>query len=183
MKQKDYFRAFTLGSFSPPARAACRPENNITADKMRQLNLPACAVKLSEKNGRRYIYDPLRCKHVALTPEEWVRQHFVNYLITVGSYPKERIANEVAIRMNGTTRRCDTVVYDDYLQPLLIAEYKAPEIALTEEVFHQTSGYNSALKVPYLIVSNGLRHYCCQMDYVNMQCRFLKNIPTYADVK
>ncbi|MDR0394350.1 MAG: type I restriction enzyme HsdR N-terminal domain-containing protein [Tannerella sp.] len=150
---------------------------------MRLLNLPACPVKISKKDGRKYIYDPLRRKDVAFTPEEWVRQHFVHYLITVGSYPKERIANEVSIRVNGVSKRCDTVVYDDYMQPLLIAEYKAPEIAITEEVFNQISGYNSALKVPYLIVSNGLRHYCCRMDYVNMKCGFLKNIPAYTEIK
>ncbi len=135
---------------------------------MQLLNLPLCHVKVSEKDGKKYIYDPLRRKYVAFTPEEWVRQHFVNYLVTVKSYPKERIANEVSIYVNGISKRCDTVVYDDYLQPLLIAEYKAPEIAITEEVFNQISRYNSALKVPYLIVSNGLKHYCCNMDYINM---------------
>ncbi|HCC51513.1 MAG TPA: hypothetical protein DEQ30_05175 [Porphyromonadaceae bacterium] len=150
---------------------------------MQLLNLPLCHVKVSEKDGKKYIYDPLRRKYVAFTPEEWVRQHFVNYLVTVKSYPKERIANEVSIYVNGISKRCDTVVYDDYLQPLLIAEYKAPEIAITEEVFNQISRYNSALKVPYLIVSNGLKHYCCNMDYINMRCGFLEDIPVYTEIK
>lgn len=150
---------------------------------MRLLNLPSCSVKISEKDGRKYIYDPLRRKDVAFTPEEWVRQHFVNYLVADKSYPKERIANEVSIHVNGVSKRCDTVIYDDYMQPLLIAEYKAPEITITGEVFNQISRYNSALKVPYLIVSNGLEHYCCHMDYVNMKCVFCKDIPTYSEIK
>lgn len=150
---------------------------------MQLLNLPLCHVKISEKDGKKYIHDPLRRKNVAFTPEEWVRQHFVSYLITVKFYPKERIANEVSIHVNGISKRCDTVVYDDYMQPLLIAEYKAPEITITEEVFNQISRYNSALKVPYLIVSNGLTHYCCNVDYINMKCDFLKDIPGYPELK
>jgi type I site-specific restriction endonuclease len=150
--------------------------------QMRLLNLPFCDIKLTEKDGKKYIYDPFRHKNVALTPEEWVRQHFVNYLVISKSYPPERIANEVAIHLNGTSKRCDTVVYNDYMEPLLIIEYKAPEVAVTRDVFNQISRYNSTLKVPYLIVSNGLTHYCCNMDYKNMKCDFLKDIPAYTEV-
>lgn len=150
---------------------------------MHSLNLPPYKARLSEKNGKRYIHDPLRRKDVALTPEEWVRQHFVNFLITAKGYPPERIANEVCIDLNSTSKRCDTVVYDDFLQPLAIIEYKAPEIAITGEVFNQISRYNSVLRVPYLIVSNGLTHYCCHMDYLTMQCGFMEEIPFYPDIK
>lgn len=150
---------------------------------MQSLNLPPYTARLSEKNGKRYIYDPLRHKEVALTPEEWVRQHFVNFLITVKGYPPERIANEVSIRLNTTSKRCDTVIYDDFLQPLVVVEYKAPEIAITDSVFEQISRYNSVLRVPYLIVSNGLTHYCCRMDYRTMQCGFMEAIPSYATIK
>jgi hypothetical protein len=151
--------------------------------QMHSLNLPSYNIKMTEKGGKRYIFDPLRRKNVAFTPEEWVRQHFVNYLITSKAYPSERIANEVAIHVNGTSKRCDTVVYDNYMDPLLIIEYKAPDITITEDVFNQISRYNSALKVPYLIVSNGLMHYCCNMDYINMKSRFLKDIPAYTEIK
>ena len=150
---------------------------------MQLLNLPPYNPKLSKRNGKVYIFDPLRRKDVALTPEEWVRQHFINFLITEKSYPAELIANEVCINVNSTSRRCDTVVYDNYLKPLVIIEYKAPEIAITGEVFEQVSRYNLALRVPYLIVSNGLTHYCCNMDYQAMKCGFMEEIPSYLDIK
>ena len=150
---------------------------------MQSLNLPPYNARLSKKNGKTYIYDPLRRKDVVLTPEEWVRQHFVNFLITEKSYPAERIANEVSVNVNSTSKRCDTVIYDNYLKPLVIVEYKAPEITITGDVFEQISRYNSALRVPYLIVSNGLTHYCCNMDYNAMKCNFIEDIPLYQDIK
>ncbi len=149
---------------------------------MQLLNLPPYNPRLVKKNGKTYIYDSLRRKEVVLTPEEWVRQHFVNFLITVRSYPPERIANEVCINVNTTSKRCDTVIYDNYLKPLVIIEYKAPAINITKEVFDQISRYNSALKVPYLIVSNGLTHYCCHVDYQTMQYRFIPEIPEYSSL-
>ena len=147
---------------------------------MQSLNLPPYEAVLSKKNGKTYIYDPFRRKDVALTPEEWVRQHFVNFLVTKKSYPAELIANEVSIDVNSTSKRCDTVIYDKYLNPLVIVEYKAPEVVITEDVFEQISRYNLALRVSYLIVSNGLTHYCCYMDYKDMKCVFLENIPEYV---
>jgi len=146
---------------------------------MRVLNLPSYPFRLSEKSGKTYIYDPLRRKRVALTPEEWVRQHFVQFLISARSYPTARIANEVSINLNNTSKRCDTVVYDDFMNPLVIIEYKSPEVAITDVAFNQISRYNSALRAPYLMVSNGLKHYCCRMDYLTMECRFLEDIPDY----
>ena len=95
---------------------------------MLALNLPGFAPKVAEKDGKRMIFDPVRQKYVALTPEEWVRQHFVNYLITRKSYPKELLANEVLVKLNGTSKRCDTVAYNRFLEPLVIVEYKAPHI-------------------------------------------------------
>jgi hypothetical protein len=149
---------------------------------MIQLNLPQYDVKISEKDGKSFIYDPLRRKEVALTPEEWVRQHFVNFLITDRLFPKDLIANEVTINMNGASKRCDTVVYNRFLEPVVIVEYKEPDVKITEQVFDQIARYNSVLKVQYLIVSNGFTHYCCAMDYKDMSCRFLKEIPTYPEI-
>ena len=146
---------------------------------MKSLNLPSYQPRLSVKNGKTFIYDPIRRKEVALTPEEWVRQHFVHFLVSVKSYPSARIANEVSINLNSTSKRCDTVVYDDFLNPLVIIEYKAPEIVVSSDVFDQISRYNAVLRVPYLMVSNGLTHYCCHMDYRTMECRFLEDIPCY----
>ncbi len=149
---------------------------------MLSLNLPKYETKICERDGKLQIFDPLRKCHVALTPEEWVRQHFVNFLIESRGFPAALMANEVAITVNGMKRRCDTVVYDRQLQPRVIVEYKAPTVKITKEVFAQISRYNLTLKVDYLIVSNGLQHYCCRMDYPNNSYSFLQEIPEYTKI-
>ena len=149
---------------------------------MLRLNLPSYETKITESNGKRQIFDTLRRCYVALTPEEWVRQHFVNFLIGYKGYPAALTGNEIAIMLNGMNRRCDTVVYDRALKPRMIIEYKAPTVKITKEVFAQISRYNLILKVDYLIVSNGLQHYCCKMDYTNNTFTFLQEIPEYNKV-
>lgn len=149
---------------------------------MLSLNLPKYETKICERDGKLQIFDPLRKCHVALTPEEWVRQHFVNFLIESRGFPAALMANEVAITVNGMKRRCDTVVYDKQLQPRVIVEYKAPTVKITKEVFAQISRYNLTLKVDYLIVSNGLQHFCCRMDYPNNSYTFLQEIPEYTKI-
>ena len=149
---------------------------------MLSLNLPKYETKICERDGKLQIFAPLRKCHVALTPEEWVRQHFVNFLIESRGFPAALMANEVAITVNGMKRRCDTVVYDRQLQPRVIVEYKAPTVKITKEVFAQISRYNLTLKVDYLIVSNGLQHYCCRMDYPNNSYSFLQEIPEYTKI-
>ena len=125
----------------------------------------------------------LRHRFVALTPEEWVRQHFVSHLITDLGYPAPLLANEVSITLNSTSRRCDTVLYSSGgLRPQMIVEYKAPHIPITREVFDQILRYNMVLRVSLLIVSNGLTHYCCAIDYTNNTARFLSSIPTYGQL-
>ena len=149
---------------------------------MLRLNLPSYETKITESNGKRQIFDTLRRCYVALTPEEWVRQHFVNFILEHKGYPATLMGNEVAITLNGMKRRCDTVVYDKALKPRMIIEYKAPTVKITKEVFAQISRYNLILKVDYLIVSNGLQHYCCKMDYANNTFTFLQEIPEYNKV-
>ncbi|WP_417130484.1 type I restriction enzyme HsdR N-terminal domain-containing protein [Parabacteroides faecis] len=146
---------------------------------MLSLNLPTFAAKVKEKDGKHIIFDPVRRKFVALTPEEWVRQHFVNYLITDKGYPKELLANEVPLKLNGTSKRCDTVAYNRFLTPLMIVEYKAPYIEITSSVFDQIVRYNMVLHVRYLAVSNGISHFCCKIDYENLTYSFLEGIPEY----
>jgi type I site-specific restriction endonuclease len=149
---------------------------------MQSLNLPNYTPKVSKINEKSFIYDPVRQKKVALTPEEWVRQQFVNYLITEKNYPKERIANEVTVSLNGMTRRCDTVVYNQFLEPIAIVEYKAPSVPVTQEVFEQITRYNSCLRVGILIVTNGLEHYCCRIDFAASTWSYLKEIPGYESL-
>lgn len=147
---------------------------------MFSLNLPDFQVKIAVTDGKKMIFDPLRRKYVALTPEEWVRQHFVHFLIQHKGYPSGLLANEVQLTLNGTRKRCDTVLYDRTRTPRMIIEYKAPTIPITRQVFDQITRYNIALKVDYLIVSNGLEHYCCKVDYERFCCNFLKEIPDYT---
>jgi type I site-specific restriction-modification system R (restriction) subunit len=150
---------------------------------MQPLNLPKTDLKIVKKNERRTIFDPFRRKYVTLTPEEWVRQHFVHYLVEHKGYPASIIANEVALELNGTKKRCDTVIYDNEAQPLMIIEYKASSVEITQEVFNQISRYNIKLRVKWLIVSNGLQHYCCRVDYDGMHYCFVPDIPTYETIK
>lgn len=146
---------------------------------MSLLNLPGYEAKIREKEGKREIFDRLRRCYVTLTPEEWVRQHFVNMLIEHKGYPATLTANEVPITLNGMMRRCDTVVYDKNLRPITIVEYKAPTVKIDEKVFAQIARYNLVLKVNFLIVSNGLQHFCCKMDYEKNSYSFLREIPAY----
>lgn len=149
---------------------------------MLSLNLPSFNAKISVKDGKNIIFDPLRRKYVALTPEEWVRQHFVHFLIVEKSYPQSLMANEVLVQLNGMRKRADTVLYNRDLSAKMIIEYKKPEIEITQGVFDQIMRYNMVLKVDYLVVSNGLRHYCCRMDYECNGYTFLKDIPAYSDL-
>ncbi len=147
---------------------------------MRQLNLPCADLKIkADVSGRAVVYDCWRRKWVALTPEEWVRQHFAWMLVQDKGYMPGRMGNEVSIRLNDTDRRCDTVIYDNEMQPYMIVEYKAPDVVLTQRVFDQIVRYNMVLHARYLTVSNGLVHYCCDIDYKNRTYRFLRDIPVY----
>lgn len=149
---------------------------------MFSLNLPAFEAKIITRDGKRSIFDVIRRRYVALTPEEWVRQHFVHFLMTHKGYPQALMANEVQVQLNGTKKRCDTVLYRRDLTARMIVEYKAPEVEITQKVFDQITRYNMVLKVDYLIVSNGIRHYCCRMDYEQNSYTFLQDIPNYASL-
>ena len=149
---------------------------------MFRLNLPQYEIKIGEKDGKRTIFDFLRRKYVALTPEEWVRQHFVHYLIEHKGYPKGLLSNEVELHIGGKSLRCDSILYNKVAAPQMIIEYKAPTIQLQQKTFDQISAYNLLLKVDYLIISNGLQHYCCKMDYEHQKYLFLQNIPDYENL-
>lgn len=159
--------------------------NNSPNRSIVALNLPAIdPARLRDGGGAAdgvEIYDPLRRKHVALTPEEWVRQHFVDYMIGVKGFPPSLMANEIGLTLNGTRRRCDTVVFDRRGQPMMIVEYKAPTVAVTQRVFDQIVRYNMVLRARYLTVSNGLAHYCCRIDYAARSYEFLPELPAYAE--
>ena len=149
---------------------------------MLSLNLPAFDAKIAARNGKNVIFDVIRRRYVALTPEEWVRQHFVHFLLAHKGNQQALMANEVQVQLNGTKKRCDTVLYRRDLTARMIVEYKAPEIEITQKVFDQITRYNMVLKVDYLIVSNGLQHYCCRIDYEHNSYTFLQDIPEYQNL-
>lgn len=146
---------------------------------MISLNLPSFDIKIRREGNRAVVLDPLRRRWVALTPEEWVRQHFVNLLVSEKHYPATLVANEVQLSVGEKIMRADTVVYDRTLRPRMIVEYKAPTVAITQKVFDQISVYNLLLRVDYLAVSNGRQHYVCRMDYDNEKYSFLEDLPDY----
>lgn len=149
---------------------------------MYDLNLPPASLKIKEQEGKKYVYDPLRRQYVRLTPEEYVRQRFVAFLVGSKSYPESRLVNEAGIEVGGVKKRCDTILYDHFLQPLMILEYKAPTVAVTQRTFNQIARYNMALKVPWLVVSNGLSHFCCRIDRESGEVLFMKEIPDYGEL-
>lgn len=149
---------------------------------MIRLNLPSFEIKLSGTPQRPSIFDVLRRKYVALTPEEWVRQHFVHYLTEHKGYPAALLANEVGLKIGNKQMRADSVLYSRDLTPRMIIEYKAPDIQITQKTFDQITSYNMLLHVDYLVVSNGISHYCCKTDYDAHSYTFLKDIPDYCDL-
>lgn len=146
------------------------------------LNLPPYDTKIKSLNGKSLIWDCLRKRYVTLTPEEWVRQHFVHYLIEHMAYPIALLANEVSLQLHGMSRRCDTVLYDRNIRPRMILEYKAPHVPIDQQVFDQICRYNIVFRVDYLVVSNGLSHYCCRIDYTQNKYTFLPALPTFPEL-
>lgn len=150
---------------------------------MTELNLPKYNMRISrDRNNNIKIFDSIRKKFVSLTPEEYVRQHFTNWLINYLHYPMGLIANEVKISLNSTIKRCDTIVYSNTGDPMMIIEYKAPHISINQNVFDQIVRYNMVLKTKYLVVTNGMQHYCCIIDYENNSYQFIPHIPTYEEL-
>lgn len=149
-----------------------------------QLSLPPVTLRTKPgASGRTLVFDTQRRRYVTLTAEEWVRQHFVAFLIEHKGYPAALIANEVSLDVGGVRRRSDTVVYSPVDgHPMLIVEYKAPGVGITQEVFAQIQSYNAQLHADYLVVSNGMHHYCCHNDYTTMTASFLPDIPAWEEI-
>ncbi len=142
-----------------------------------KLNLPDYSFSISETNGKKVIFDQIRKKQVALTPEEWVRQNFIQFLIKEKGYPASLIAIETKVIVNGLKQRADIVCYNTKREPLMVIECKAPEVKITQHVFEQVTRYNSKLKTKMIVVTNGLNHYCAQIQ--GLSYSFLKDIPVY----
>ena len=146
---------------------------------MHQLNLPTYKFKIKSNENKYAIFDIVRKKYVSLTPEEWVRQHFIHYLIEEKRYPISLIAIEKKITINKLTKRTDILVFNSKGLPHIIVECKAPSINITQNAFDQIARYNLKLNANYLLVTNGLKHYYCKMDFSKEEYVFLDTIPDY----
>ncbi|WP_372651166.1 type I restriction enzyme HsdR N-terminal domain-containing protein [Draconibacterium sp.] len=146
---------------------------------MYKLNLPEHTFRTKTENDKTWIFDSIRKKFVVLTPEEWVRQNFIQYLIQERNYPQNLMAVEKQIKVNQQQRRFDLLIYQRNGNPHLIAEFKAPNVKITQNAFDQVVRYNMALRVERVVVSNGMQHFACQIDYEKNSYSFLKEIPTF----
>ena len=146
------------------------------------LNLPSYSFRIREQTGKKQIFDGFRRKWIILTPEEWVRQNFARYLTEVKHFPSSLVALERSLRINQHDFRTDVVLFSKSGNPLVVVECKAPEVKITQQVFDQIARYNLELRVSYLIVTNGLAHYCCRFDQDQQTYTFLQEIPDYTEI-
>jgi type I site-specific restriction-modification system R (restriction) subunit len=149
---------------------------------MDPLNLPTYFFRIKQENDKKYIFDEIRRRFVLLTPEEWVRQHVVKYLIAVKNFPKILIAVEKGFSHQRRKRRYDLLIYDRHGEPLMIVECKAPNVEISQNAFDQVSRYNLMHRAPYMLISNGHKHYCCLLNMDYKQYRFLQEIPDFGEM-
>jgi len=147
-----------------------------------QLNLPQFEHRIKNSEKGKTIFDPVRAKYVALTPEEWVRQNFLQYLIQIKKTPKSLIRVEMSLELNGMAKRSDIVVHNRHGNPLLAVECKASDIRITQAAFEQLARYNLQLNVPYLVVTNGLTHFFCKFSEAENRYFFIEDIPEYDEL-
>jgi hypothetical protein len=149
---------------------------------LKQLNLPEYSFRITGSEGKEMILDPLRKKYVRLTPEEWVRQNFVQYLIHEGKYPPGLIGIEVLFKYNKLRKRIDILVHNRSGEPVMIVECKSPDIKLDDEVFDQIVTYNLQFRVPFFVATNGLVHYACRINAQENKSEDLLSIPFYEEL-
>ena len=143
------------------------------------LNLPAYPFKIKQDASVTYIFDELRKKYLVLTPEEWVRQHIVQFIIKEKGYPKSLIKLEGGLKLNSLKKRTDIVVFNSSGEKILLVECKAPSVKITQKTFDQLARYNIIHKVPLLFVSNGMQHYVCKIDVLGQNYQFVENLPQF----
>lgn len=148
---------------------------------MQNLNFPSYTFRFKNSENKVAIFDEIRKKFVVLTPEEWVRQHVVQYLLVGKKYPKSLINVEKLVKVNGLNKRYDIVVFQPNGEIFLLIECKAPEVAISQQTFDQIARYNLKLNAQFLMVTNGLNHYFCQMDFENEKYVFLKEAPEFRN--
>jgi len=149
---------------------------------MSQLNLPEYNFRIKKQNEKLFIFDTQRKRYVSLTPEEWVRQHFIRFLIEVKGYPAALLAVEKQLNMNGMKKRCDAILYDSDAKPILIIELKAQTVPISQATFDQVAVYNAKLKVDFFMISNGIEHFCCKVNTETARYEFFPEIPHFSQI-
>lgn len=144
------------------------------------LNLPEYPFKITLKDTRHFIFDEVRKKHLVLTPEEWVRQHFIQFLILEKKFPRSLIQIEGGLNLNKLQKRTDIVIFNNEGQRIMVIECKAPAVKITQSVFDQAARYNSVHKTKWLVVTNGLKHCYATIDHLAGQFAFIEELPTYT---
>ena len=151
-------------------------------DQLQPLALPPYPFKINDQNGVLTMFDEIRKKHIIITPEEWVRQHFVQYLVRQKNYPKALIKLEGGLKLHGMAKRTDIVVFNPAGEKILMVECKAPSVNIDQKVFDQIARYNMTHKVNLLAVSNGLQHYYCIIDFNARKYQFIEELPDYQSL-
>lgn len=149
---------------------------------MKQLQFPSYSFRFKNSENKVAIFDEIRKKFIIITPEEWVRQHVVQFLLQDKKYPKSHINVEKLLKINDLNKRYDVVVYNPDGSIFILVECKAPEIKISQHTFDQIARYNMTLNAEYLMVTNGLNHYFCKMDYENEKYDFLPELPEYQSL-
>jgi hypothetical protein len=145
------------------------------------LNLPEYPFRLKQENGTTHIFDEVRKKFLVLTPEEWVRQHLIQFLISQKKYPRSLIKLEGGLKLNSLQKRSDILLFNNSGEKIVLVECKAPSVKISQDTFDQIARYNFIHRVKWLVVSNGLQHYCCEIDFQNESYRFAEEIPEYGE--
>ncbi len=151
-----------------------------------QLNFPGFDFKVQRSSDERQslkIFDIIRKKYVSLTPEEWVRQHLLHFLVNERKFPQSLVSVEKKLLINSLEKRTDVVIYSSSLKPILLAECKSPKVVLTQAVFDQAARYNMTLNVAFFLVTNGLESFICKIDHSTQSYVFLKDIPSYSELR
>jgi type I site-specific restriction endonuclease len=146
------------------------------------LNLPCYPFKISQRDKMVYIFDEIRKKHLVLTPEEWVRQHYIKFLTTEKGFPSTLLQIEGGLSLNLTRKRSDILVFNNSGEKIMVIECKAPSVKITQATFDQASRYNSVYKTPWLVVTNGLKHYHAQIDHKKGSFLFIEELPNYVNL-
>ena len=149
---------------------------------MENLSLPVYDFRYTIKEDKKYIFDIIRKKYVLLTPEEWVRQNFIRYLIEEKGYIQSLVRVEMFFKLNRLAKRADIALFNRKGQPKVLVECKSPKVTISQVVFEQVARYNLSFKVDFLIVTNGLQHYCCKMNYKQKSFSFMNEIPGFEEI-